>query len=48
MLVFVGIKMLMVDVYKIPIELSLLFIGTIITASILISWKVKNPKLQSR
>lgn len=46
-LVFVGIKMLMVDLYKIPIEWSLLFIGAVITGSILISWKVKNPRQQT-
>ncbi len=46
-LVFVGIKMLMVDLYKIPIEWSLMFIGAVITGSILISWKVKNPRQQT-
>lgn len=43
-LVFVGVKMLLIDVYKIPIEYSLLFIATIITLSILLSLKIKNPK----
>ena len=43
-LVFVGIKMLLVDVYKLPIEWSLLFIATIIAGSILLSLKFKNPK----
>lgn len=46
-LVFVGVKMLMVDLYKIPIEWSLMFIGAVITGSILISWKVKNPGQQT-
>lgn len=45
-LVFVGVKMLMVDLYKIPIEWSLMFIGAVIAGSILISWKVKNPRQQ--
>ena len=46
-LVFVGVKMLMVDLYKIPIEWSLMFIGAVIAGSILISWKVKNPRQQT-
>lgn len=41
-LVFVGLKMLLIDVYKIPIEWSLLFIATIITASIILSLKIKR------
>ena len=43
-LIFVGIKMILVDVYKIPIEWSLLFIATIITGSIFLSLKYKNKK----
>jgi len=43
-LVFVGIKMIMVDFYKIPIEWSLLFIAVIITGSIFLSLKFKNKK----
>ena len=43
-LVFVGIKMLLVDVYKIPIEWSLLFIAAIIAGSIFLSLKYKNKK----
>ncbi len=43
-LVFVGIKMLLVDVYKIPIEWSLLFIAVIIAGSIFFSLKFKNKK----
>jgi tellurite resistance protein TerC len=43
-LVFVGIKMLLVDFYKIPIEWSLLFIAAIITGSIFLSLKFKNKK----
>ncbi len=42
-LVYVGIKMLLVDVYKISIAWSLIFIATILTASIVISLKIK-PK----
>ena len=42
-LVFVGIKMLLIDVFKIPIEWSLLFISVNITLSIVLSFKIK-PK----
>jgi len=41
-LVFVGIKMLLIDLYKIPIEWSLVFIATIITGSIILSLKIKR------
>ncbi len=41
-LVFVGLKMILVDFYKIPIEWSLLFITTIIAASIFLSLKLKK------
>lgn len=43
-LVFVGIKMLLIDVYKIPIEWSLIFIAVIITGSIILSLKLKRNK----
>jgi len=43
-LVFVGIKMLLIDVFKIPIEWSLIFIATIITGSIFFSLKIKRPE----
>jgi tellurite resistance protein TerC len=43
-LVFVGIKMLLVDFYKIPIEWSLIIIATIITGSILLSLKIHKTK----
>jgi tellurite resistance protein TerC len=43
-LIFVGIKMILVDFYKIPIEWSLVFIALIITGSILLSLKYKNKK----
>ena len=42
-LVFVGIKMLLIDVYKIPIEWSLVFIATTITVSILLSLRIRKP-----
>lgn len=41
-LIFVGIKMISIDFYKIPIEWSLIFIATVITGSILLSLKLKN------
>jgi tellurite resistance protein TerC len=41
-LIFVGIKMMLIDFYKIPIEWSLLFIAMIITASIFLSLKFKK------
>jgi len=43
-LIFVGIKMLVVDLYKIPIEWSLLFIASIISASIILSLRIKKAK----
>lgn len=43
-LIFVGAKMMLIDVYKIPIEWSLLFIACIIAASIFLSLKIKNKK----
>ena len=46
-LIFVGIKMILIDFYKIPIEWSLLFIATIITASIFLSLRIKNKKAKS-
>lgn len=42
-LVFVGIKMLLIDVYKIPIEWSLVFIATVITGSIILSIRIRKP-----
>jgi len=36
-LVFVGVKMLLLDVYKVPIGLSLAVIGTLITVSVVAS-----------
>lgn len=41
-LIFVGIKMTMIDFYKIPIEWSLIFIASIIAGSIFLSLKIKN------
>lgn len=43
-LVFVGIKMILIDFYKIPIEWSLLFIALVISASIFLSLKINNAK----
>lgn len=43
-LVFVGIKMLLIDVYKIPIEWSLIFIATVITASVILSLKIRKTQ----
>lgn len=43
-LIFVGLKMLLIDIYKIPIEWSLVFIATTITASILLSFKIPKTK----
>jgi len=42
-LVFVGLKMLLIDLYKIPIEWSLVFIFTVVALSIILSLKLK-PK----
>ncbi len=41
-LIFVGIKMIMIDFYKIPVEWSLLFIAMTITASVVLSLKIKK------
>lgn len=41
-LIFVGLKMMLIDFYKIPIEWSLLFIATIISGSIFLSLKIKS------
>ena len=43
-LVFVGLKMLIIDLYKIPIEGSLIFIATVIAGSVILSLKIKNKK----
>ena len=43
-LVFVGIKMLLIDLYKSPIEWSLIFIAVIISGSIFLSLKIKQTK----
>jgi tellurite resistance protein TerC len=41
-LVFVGIKMLVIDLFKIPIEWSLIFIALVITGSIILSLKIRR------
>ena len=43
-LIFVGIKMILIDFYKIPIEWSFLFIASVIAGSIFLSLKFKNKK----
>jgi len=43
-LLFVGAKMLLIDVYKIPIAWSLLFIAITITGSVVLSFKIRQPK----
>lgn len=45
-LIFVGLKMILIDLYKIPIEWSLAFIALIISMSIVLSLKLKNPENQ--
>jgi tellurite resistance protein TerC len=42
-LIFVGLKMLLIDLYKIPIEWSLIFIATIIATSVFFSLKISKP-----
>jgi len=43
-LVFVGIKMLLIDFYKIPVEWSLIFIALVIAGSIFFSLKFKKKE----
>ena len=43
-LIFAGLKMMLIDFYKIPIEWSLAFIALVITSSIILSLKLKNPE----
>lgn len=43
-MIFVGIKMLIIDLYKIPIQWSLIFIATVIVFSILLSFKIHPSK----
>jgi tellurite resistance protein TerC len=44
-LVFVGLKMLLIDLYKVPIQWSLAFIFLVVSLSILLSLKLKpKPK----
>jgi tellurite resistance protein TerC len=45
-LCFVGAKMMLVDIYKIPIGVSLTVIGSVLLLTIIASWliKPKNPK----
>jgi tellurite resistance protein TerC len=39
-LVFIGAKMLLVDVYKIPVAISLAFTVTVLVATMLLSLKI--------
>jgi tellurite resistance protein TerC len=43
-LIFVGLKMLLIDVYKIPVAWSLLFIAVTITASVVLSFRIRPKK----
>jgi len=45
-LCFVGAKMMLIDIYKIPIGVSLAVIGSVLLLSIIASWVIKprNPK----
>ena len=43
-LVFVGVKMLLIDLYKIPVQWSLVFIFSVITLSIILSLRIKAPE----
>jgi tellurite resistance protein TerC len=47
-LVFVGLKMVLIDVYKIPVELSLVFIATVIAASIILSFRIPNSSVTKK
>lgn len=47
-LIFVGIKMLLIDVYKIPIEWSLVFIAFVITASVIVSLKIPENRISRK
>lgn len=43
-LIFVGLKMLLIDFYKIPIQWSLIFIASIIATSVALSFKITQKK----
>jgi tellurite resistance protein TerC len=43
-LCFVGVKMMLVDVYKIPIGASLSVIGGVLLLSVAASWWVKKKR----
>jgi tellurite resistance protein TerC len=45
-LVFVGLKMMLIDFYKIPIQISLIFIALVIALSVFLSFKI-SPKIKS-
>jgi tellurite resistance protein TerC len=46
-LIFVGIKMMIVDIYKFPIEWSLLFIALVIAGSVVLSLRIKRRSPES-
>ena len=47
-LCFVGIKMMLIDIYKIPIGASLAVIGSVLLLSIVASWLIKPKSLKNR
>jgi tellurite resistance protein TerC len=42
-LIFIGVKMLLIDIYKIPIGVSLTTVALLIGGSVLISWIKTKP-----
>ena len=46
-LCFVGVKMMLVDIYKIPVGVSLSVIGGVLLLSILASWLIKPKKAKA-
>lgn len=43
-LVFIGIKMILIDIYKIPVGISLLVVAMLIGGSVLLSWIKTKPQ----
>ena len=43
-LVFIGIKMILIDIYKIPVGISLSVVAMLIGGSVLISWIKTKPQ----
>ncbi len=46
-LVFIGIKMILIDIYKIPVGISLLVVAMLIGGSVLLSWIKTKPQENS-